>query len=207
MAHTFAEDCKASYKYTPRLDWLLDQANNCQWKDTIPEILGLDDPDPEHDRKLHEFLKHHATETGALHWHMFCLTTYNYELRTPVEKINADKIIGYTNTTGNNIFTIEGAINPLEADKPQLDKHNAAFYGRLFNYYHCYLEGRVELFKLNSRPGLTKYKCPACACVFGSKGYVYENPTKDVIAESWTWEDKEENDGSGSSNVDEGTKI
>lgn len=204
MAHTFADD-HGDYDWTARIDWLTDQDNNCQWKEDIPEWLKLDEPG--YDSRIRDFIDHHKTEAGALHWHMFCLTAYSYELRTPVEKMGADKIIGYTNTTGNGIFTIEGAIDPDKAHRPQLEKHHAAFYGRLFNYYHCFLEGRDSLFKLKPRGTNNTHKCPACACVFGTKGYVYENPTKDVVAASWTWKEKEKNDGSGSSNVDEGTKI
>lgn len=193
--HTFADD-HGPYDFVPRLDWLQDSSNIPKWHPGIPFFLGLDEPGD--DSRCEEFVDYINSPVGAIRWHMFCETAYTFPMRDGVERLNVDKVVGSVNATGNQIFTIEGAVDPKSVKEVQLQNHIGTMMARLFNYYHCKQLGRLELFKLRAR-AVVKHSCPACGCGFGSKGFVYQPPTNDVSAENWAYEDRLENGGSDQS--------
>ena len=190
--HTFADDY-GPYEFVPRLDWLQNPSNVPKWHSKIPALLNLNEPGD--DYRCSEFADYISSPIGAIRWHMFCETAYTFPMREEVEKLNVDKVVGSVNATGNQIFTIEGAVDPRAAKEIQLENHIGTMMARLFNYYHCKQLGRIELFKLRARAALT-YSCPACGCTFGSKGYVHQSPTNDVSAADWDYEDRLEYGGS-----------
>lgn len=190
--HTFADDY-GPYDFVPRLDWLQDPANVPKWNSGIPFFLNLDEPGD--DWRCKEFVDYISTPVGAIRWHMFCETAYTFPMRNAIERINVDKVVGSVNATGNQIFNVEGAVDPRSAKEVQLENSMGTMMARLFNYHHCKQLQRLELFKLRARASV-RYSCPACNCSFGPKGHIYQPPTVDVFSEDWTYEDRLENGGS-----------
>lgn len=198
--HSFADD-HGPYAYTRRVDWLGDPDTVPKWDSKIPAALKLDEEgDPEEDPRIQDFIDMLSTPTGTMHWHMFCLTAYEYQMRNGVERINSSKVVAEVNARGNSIFTIEGAID-LDAPAEVLIKNTyGTFMGRLFNYYHCHLLGRLPLFKLLSRKR-REFKCGACGAVSGSNGFIISKPTEKIDPETWSLKDRL---GDGGSNTTDG---
>lgn len=202
--HSF-EDDHGPYLFTPRLDWLENTDTAPKWEPEIPAKLKLDEEgDPEEDHHIEHFIDMLSTPVGTLHWHMFCLSAYEYGMREGVERIGVSKVVNEVNARGNEIFMIEGVIKPENKAEVLIRNEHGTFMGRLFNYYHCFLLGRLPLFKLLPRRAHT-VKCGACGAVTAMSGYVLEKPTERIDPDTWTFKDKLEDGGSNTSHGE--TKI
>ena len=196
--HSF-EDDHGSYVFTPRLDWLENPDTAPKWKPVIPVVLQLiEEGDPEKDPHIQDFINMLSTPVGTKHWHIFCLTAYKYKMRKGVERIGVSKVVDEVNARGNEIFMIEGAIKTDGIAKILIRNQHGTFMGRLFNYYHCSLQGRLPLFNLSPRRAHT-VKCSACGAVTTMSGYVLEKPTERIDPETWSFEDRLEDGGSNTS--------
>ena len=142
---------------------------------------------------------------GKLNWHMFCKVAYDYPLRDDHDSMGAINVIKDINSMPNPIFdndrVKELLVERKALGKPIIDEKMSPLFGRLFNYYHCLCEGRLELFNLRPLQRRENH-CPVCGCSFTASGYVTEKPTEDVDVDMWSFTDTVE----GGSKVHE-TKV
>ena len=198
-------DLYGEYRYEPYLEWFMDDKNIPIVYMDIGEKLKLQEEGQE--RKYEELQDYLESTMGKLNWHMFCKVAYDYPLRDDHDSMGAINVIKDINSMPNPIFdndrVKELLVERKALGKPIIDEKMSPLFGRLFNYYHCYLQGRLPLFRL--RP-LTNQRntCPACGCIFSAKGFVQEKPTVSVNAREWDYADALED---GGSNIRQETKV
>ncbi len=208
--HSFADD-HGNYRYQPYLDWLTATENVPTWNTGIPEMLKLKERGD--DTRCAEFATFLKSTKGALLIHLWFYTAYNYKMRGDVDRIGQDKVTAELNARGNLVYAnpeINDFIHKLRAEDIDVNNDDwtvarggilvtdqvGTMFARLFNYHHCVKQGRPLLFNCSPRSVSKKHDCPVCGATFGSKGYVYDPPTKPVCPDTWRIEDKVEG-GSG----------
>ena len=202
--HSFAQD-HGKYRYQPNLNWLTSAENVPLWSTGIPEILKIKERGD--DKRCVEFSEFLHTTKGAILWHLWCYTAYEYQMRGDVERIGQDKVTAELNARGNQIYEnpeINTFIHDLRAEEGGENNDDwtvarggvlvsdqvGTMFARLFNYHHCVLQNRLVLFKCSPRTLSKKHNCPVCGSVFTSNGFVCERPTKAVYPDGWTYDDK-----------------
>ena len=199
---SFAED-HGPYRFDNNIEWFESSENIPYSTSQISEFLGVEDTNKA--KRYIDLRLFLDTTLGKITWHMFCKVAYEYDRKYDVEKIGVDKVVNEVNAKQNSIYANPAIYNVFRETRttrtPILPDNIGPMFARLFNYYHCMCEERLELFNL--RPlQRRENNCPVCGCSFTASGYVTEKPTEDVDVSRWSFKDKVE----GGSKVHE-TKL